>query len=252
MPIPIDIIAIEGRTEESNGVSRPFRCIGEDEAEYFVKLKNIGWKHLVKEWIAGRLAQEMGLHAAAIAQVRIPAELVAGDAELESELGHGVAFGSRRVAPAERLAIAFVPEDPDGSLSRILLFDWWIRNSDRSLTETGGNPNLLWEIDPGRVVVFDHDNAFDGDFDPGHFWQYHALRAHRSAWEPVRRQEMTAWLASGATCLDRLWDELPEDWLNDCYGDPRCTLDKEGLKGVLLSFETNPDFWLPPTTLPAP
>jgi len=248
MTAPIDIIAIEDRTTEGNGVSRPFRCIGEDEAEYFVKLKNVGWNHLVKEWIAGRLAQEMDLSAAEIAQVRIPPELVAGNAELESELGHGLAFGSRRVSPAERLALAFVPEDPDGKLSRILLFDWWIRNCDRSLTETGGNPNLLWQLDPGRVVMFDHDNAFDSNFNADHFWQYHALRAHRTAWATTRRQEMIAWLAAGAACLDRLWDELPEEWLLDTYGDPRCTLDKAGLNSVLLSFSTNQDFWSIPTS----
>lgn len=243
MPEPIEIIAIEGRTSEGNGVSRPFHCLGEDDAEYFVKLKNTGWNHLVKEWIAGRLAQEMGLPAAEIAQVRIPRELVAGDPELESDLGYGVAFGSRRVEPAERLAMAFVPDDPDGRLSRVLLFDWWIRNSDRALAETGGNPNLLWQIDPGRVVLFDHDNAFDEDFDPGHLWQYHALRAHRSAWDPARRQEMAAWLAAGADCIDRLWRELPEEWLHDSYGDSRCTLDKAGLISVLSSLDANPDFW---------
>jgi hypothetical protein len=243
MPELINIIAIEGRTEESNGVSRPFRCIGEDDAEYFVKLKNTGWNQLVKEWIGGRLAQEMGLPAAEIAQVRIPRELVAGAVELEKELGYGVAFGSRRVEPAERLAMAFVPEDPDGRLSRILLFDWWIRNSDRALTETGGNPNLLWQFDPGRVVIFDHDNAFDEDFDPGAFWQYHALRAHRSAWERARRQEIATWLEAGAACIDRLWDELPEEWLHDSFGDPRCTLDRTGLKSVLSSYDTNLDFW---------
>jgi hypothetical protein len=243
LPTPIDIVPIEGRTTEGDGVSRPFRCLGEDGGEYFVKLKSIGWNHLVKEWIAGRLAQEMGLAAAEVAQVRIPRELVAGNAEMERDLGHGVAFGSRRVEPAERLALAFVPDDPDGRLSRILLFDWWIRNADRALTATGGNPNLLWEIEPGRVVIFDHDNAFDDDFDTGQFWQYHALRAHRSAWESARRQEMTSWLEAGATCLDRIWDELPEEWLHDFHGDRRCTLDKVDLKSVLSSFDTNPDYW---------
>lgn len=243
MPTPIDIIAIEGRTEVSNGVSRPFRCVGANEAEYFAKLKNVGWNHLVKEWIAGRLAQEMGLPAAEIAQVRIAPELVKGIPDYETELGFGVAFGSRRVTPAERLSLAFLPGTPDADLSRILLFDWWIRNADRALSETGGNPNLLWQVDPGRVVMFDHDNAFDERFDPQAFWQFHALRAHRSAWEPGCRQEMVGWLVAGKACFDRIWDELPEEWLADSYGDPRCTLDKEGLKGVLLSFQTNPDFW---------
>jgi hypothetical protein len=247
MPKPINIIAIEGRTEESNGVSRPFRCVGEDEAEYFVKLKNVGWNHLVKEWIAGRLAQEMGLPAAEIAQVRIAPELVKGNADYETSLGSGVAFGSMRVNPAERLSLAFLPTNSDPGLSRILLFDWWIRNSDRALTETGGNPNLLWQIDKRQVVVFDHDNAFDEDLNPDHFWQFHALRNHRNSWEPARREEMSTWLDAGVACLDRIWDELPEEWLLDSYGDPRCTLDKPGLQGVLSSFKTNPDFW----TLPA-
>jgi hypothetical protein len=59
---------------------------------------------------------------------------------------------------------------------------------------------------------------------------------------------MIAWLAAGAACLDRLWDELPEEWLLDTYGDPRCTLDKAGLNSVLLSFSTNQDFWSIPTS----
>jgi hypothetical protein len=194
----IDIIAIEGRTDEGNGVSRPFRCLGEDDARYFVKLKNAGYTQLVKEWMAGRLAQEMGLQAAEIRQVRVPKELVAGNDEFERDLGDGVAFGSRRVEPAERLAMAFVREDPDGVLSKNLLFDWWIRNCDRALTETGGNPNLLWELNPGRVVVFDHDNAFDDGFDATQFWKFHALRGHLNAWDSANRAEMTEWLASGA------------------------------------------------------
>ena len=251
MPETIDIIAIEGRTEEGNGVSRPFRCLGEGEARYFVKHKNAGYTQLVKEWIAGRLAQEMGLPAAEIRQVLIARELVTGIEEYEQDLGYGIAFGSLRVAPAERLAMAFVRDDPDGSLSRILLFDWWIRNSDRALTEIGGNPNLLWGLNPGRVVVFDHDNAFDETFNSGDFWQFHALRGHLSAWDAGKRTEMVAWLAGGEACIDRLWDELPEEWLIDSYGDPRSKLDKEGLKAVLSSFQSAPDFWnLPATRTP--
>ncbi len=58
---------------------------------------------------------------------------------------------------------------------------------------------------------------------------------------------MTAWLAVGASCLDRLWDELPEEWLHNSYGDSRCTLDKTGLLSVLSSFDTGPNFWAIPT-----
>jgi hypothetical protein len=99
-------------------------------------------------------------------------------------------------------------------------------------------------------VIFDHDNAFDEDFDSGDFWQFHALRAHRCAWDPARREEMTAWLEAGGACLDRLWEELPEEWLQNSYGDSRCTLDKQGLMRVLCSFQTNPDFWSLPDASP--
>ena len=250
MPEIIDIIAIEGRTAEGNGVSRPFRCEGDDGCNYYVKLKNAGYGPLVKEWIAGRLAQELGLPVAEIRQVRIPRELVEGREDYERELGHGIAFGSLKVHPAERLALEFVREDPTGVLSRILLFDWWVRNSDRALSETGGNPNLLWQIEPARVVMIDHDNAFDAEFDAGNFWGLHALRWHRSAWLPANRATMEDWLARAASCLDRIWDELPEEWLIDSYGDPNCGLDKGGLQAMLSSPQGNPSFWDSPAPPP--
>jgi hypothetical protein len=188
------------------------------------------------------------LPVAGVAQVRIPRELIEGNAELEFALGHGIAFGSRLVGAAERLALAFVREDSDGTLSRILLFDRWIRNSDRALTVMGGNPNLLWQHNPGRIVIFDHDNAFEETFEHDNFWKLHALRAHRGAWQPDQRKDMSQWLAVGADSLSRLWDELPEEWLTDSYGDPRCTLDKNELHGLLKHPQTEADFW----SLPAP
>jgi hypothetical protein len=246
----IDIVGIHGRTAEGNGVSRPFRCEGEDGHDYFVKLKNAGYECLVKEWVAGRLAHEMGLPAAEVRQVKIPPELIAGNKEYENDLGHGVAFGSLKVEAAERLSLEFIRKDVDDSLSRILLFDWWVRNADRALTEIGGNPNLLWEIDPGRVVMIDHDNAFDASFDSSAFRQFHALRGHLGAWLPGLREEMGCWLEAGLNRLDAIWAELPEEWLTDSHGDSRCGLDKVGLKDVLSSFRSAPDFWNIPTSTP--
>jgi len=48
---------------------------------------------------------------------------------------------------------------------------------------------------------------------------------------------------TGAGYLDRIWAELPEEWLVDEFGDSRCALDKEGLNAVLSSPSRNPDFW---------
>ena len=57
--------------------------------------------------------------------MRIVPELIAGNKEYEQDLGSGLAFGSRRVVSAERLALEFVRDDAEGKLSRFLLFDWW-------------------------------------------------------------------------------------------------------------------------------
>jgi len=243
MPEIIQIVAIHGRTEDGNGVSRPFRCEGEDGFDYFVKLKNAGHECLVKEWVAGPLAQVMGLPAAEVRQVRIPPELIVGNKEYEADLGQGLAFGSLKVEAAERLSLEFIRSDDDGTLSRILLFDWWVRNSDRALTEIGGNPNLLWEVEPGRVVMIDHDNAFDHAFDAAAFREFHALRSHLGAWEPALRGELLAWLEAGLSRLEAIWAEIPEEWLVDSHGDSRCRLDKQGLNAVLSSFHTDPAFW---------
>jgi hypothetical protein len=242
----IEIVAIHGRTAEGTGVSRPFRCEGEDGCDYFVKLKNTGYECLVKEWVAGRLSLEMGLPAATVRQVRVPLELIKGNKEYETALGHGLAFGSLKVEAADRLSLEFLRDDVDGVLSRILLFDWWVRNADRTLTTCGGNPNLLWEIHPGRVVMIDHDNAFDSEFNSAVFRNLHALRGHLAAWESKSRPEMISWLAGGLEHLDQIWAEIPEEWLFDSFGDSRCGLTMTGLKTVLCSFR-NADFWVIPT-----
>lgn len=246
MPSPIDIIAIHERTAVGNGVSRPFRCEGDNGLDYFVKLKNAGYECLVKEWVAGRLAQEMGLPVAGLQQVRISPELIAGNAEYEIDLGQGIAFGSLKVEAAERLSLEFIRNEKNEVLSRILLFDWWVKNTDRALSEVGGNPNLLWETGQQRVVMIDHDNTFDMDFDLASFRDYHALRAHGGGWEPSRRDEFSAWLEGGLSHLDTIWAEIPEEWLVNIYGDPQCRLDKHSLNRVLSSFQTNPAFWVNP------
>ena len=243
---PVNIIAIHDRTAEGNGVSRPFRCEGEDGCDYFVKLKNAGYECLVKEWMAGRLAQEMGLPVADMRQVWISPDLIAGNSEYETDLGHGIAFGSLKVEAAERLSLDFIRRDDSGILSRVLLFDWWVRNSDRALTEIGGNPNLLWEIGRKRVVMIDHDNAFDFHFDLAAFRDFHALRMHGGAWDSGRRSELTAWLRDGLSRLDVIWSEIPEEWLVNSHGDRHCGLDKDGLIAVLSSFHANPAFWESP------
>jgi hypothetical protein len=46
------------------------------------------------------------------------------------------------------------------------MFDWRIKNGDRTQTDVGGNPNLFWDVDNDSLLVLDHNQAFDPDFAP--------------------------------------------------------------------------------------
>jgi hypothetical protein len=55
----------------------------------------------------------------------------------------------------------------------VLIFDLWVENEDRTLTEKGGNPNLLWKSDESKLYVIDHNLNFDDTFNKVNFWGAH-------------------------------------------------------------------------------
>jgi len=167
----VEIVEIMGRAKQ--GVTRPFICRGDDDQIYFVKGVGAGRRSQVCEWIAGNLALELGLPIAPFKIVHVPAELVEGNPQYR-DLGVGPAFGSRKQTIME-LNYAGIDRVPDGLQRDLLAFDWWVRNEDRTLSESGGNPNLFWEPEQGRLVVIDHNQAFDEQFSVGDFLNYHVF-----------------------------------------------------------------------------
>ncbi|WOG27749.1 hypothetical protein P6910_24910 [Endozoicomonas sp. 8E] len=65
---------------------------------------------------------------------------------------------------------ALVPEQLQND---VLVFDRWIRNEDR----TRGNTNLLWAPREDRLVIIDHNLAFDPDFTGESFFKYHVFNS---------------------------------------------------------------------------
>jgi hypothetical protein len=63
----------------------------------------------------------------------------------------------------------------------LLVFDWWVENADRSLSPHGGNPNLLWRASENKLLVIDHNLAFDADFDEASFFTTHVFRQEADA-----------------------------------------------------------------------
>lgn len=118
----------------------PYICRADDDEVYFVKGAGAGRRSQIAEWIAGKLGLALGLPIAPFEIVDVPEALLEFDSSLDlTDLGAGPAFGSQRQEAMELTASA-VSEVPACLQRDLLAFDWWIHNSDRLLTEKGGNP----------------------------------------------------------------------------------------------------------------
>ena len=198
------------------GRTQPFLCRCDDGASYYVKGKSAGPRGLAAELVCAQLAAAIGLPVPEAVIVDVPEDLVAearyGGLSLDA-LGTGPGFGSK-VVQAVEFTLSHRQLLHDEVAQSLVVFDWWIRNEDRTLTARGGNVNLLWRIQetPGLVVI-DHNLAFS-DFDAVMFLQTHVFADafQRVATDISLR---TAWSNRLAAALET-WDDvvatLPMEW----------------------------------------
>lgn len=156
----IEIEEVLGRSEQ--GITEPYICRGSDGNLYYVKGKGANYDSLVKEWIAGSLGNALGLPIPTFCLIEMPRELYElGRDGLLKDLGHGTLFGSRQIQNVNELSYLNAAAIDDELKRDIAAFDWWVMNGDRTLTEAGGNPNILWSETDGRPYIIDHNLAFD-------------------------------------------------------------------------------------------
>ena len=208
------VTAVVGRA--SSGVSiRPFIC--EDERGRLLYVKPFGSlpESLISEWIAARLASELGLPLPDVDLVDVPADLcrAAGHADLKP----GPAFASVSLGPgAADLQSRDLGRIQPAILAETLVFDAWIRNADRILGPVGGNPNAMMVSPGSRFFLIDHDNGFDPEWDPGAMHRLHLARRQASHWlDSGHREEWTARARKAFDKLDGFWQELPPEWLEE-------------------------------------
>jgi hypothetical protein len=218
------VLEVLGRSTQGQTGACICRCDG--GGIYYVKGRGATKIGLLHEWLCGHLALAMGLPIAPFEIAEVPHELVAADlsGSLDS-VGEGPAFASRKVLGQE-LALAQVPEI-DLTLRRdVLVFDWWIRNCDRSLTKHGGNVNLLWQpgallkssdevpLVKGPLAMIDHNLAFDPSFDTQSFCETHVFAADIADTfsDFELRDAYAARLKTALACLDEAWNNAPFAW----------------------------------------
>jgi hypothetical protein len=202
-----------GRAKQ--GVTEPFICRGDDGAIYFVKGRGAGRRSQVCEWVSAQLATELALPIAEYTLAEVPDELV----EVEAfpnirQLGAGIVFASRELPHPQELTATTRDLVSVETAKDILVFDWWLHNEDRHLTERGGNPNLLWDMQGEGLVVIDHNQAFDRTFDAANFLASHVFARY---WNDIfsdhlERQRYCARLQAVLAKLPDIRATIPDSW----------------------------------------
>jgi hypothetical protein len=207
------------------GVTQPYICRGADENLYFVKGKGAGYASLVKEWIAGQLAIRLGLPIPQFRIVTVPLELYeAGREGALRDLGAGLLFGSENVESANEISFVNVQQAPEVVKRDVAAFDWWIQNGDRTLSDTGGNPNILWSETERRLIVIDHNLAFDETVTLNTLLEGHIFRSSLSdiCDDVLLQEHYNARFDEALLDLPEILGDIPERWH---YVDDTCTVE---------------------------
>lgn len=199
-------------------MTEPYRCRLDDDRLYALKGRGALPRGLIAEAVCARLGSYLDLPIPECAIAHVGEDLVGANCDLNftTAIGAGYAFASLWQEPAITVNRSWLERLDRRMLARVYVFDHWIKNGDRSLTELGGNPNLLVALRTGTLRVIDHNLAFSPSYDASEL----QLHACREAWldeneNLVFKQECEHAMSAAIQSLPTIMGELPEDWL-DC------------------------------------
>lgn len=222
------------------GFTEPYLCRAEDDELYVIKRLNATFSGLIKEWIAASLGKEFGLPIPDFKLVYVDGSLLEYDDELRHSIGAGIAFASKLVGDLQEITYADLLNGNSELLKHIFMFDYWIKNDDRNLSEIAGNPNLFLSQATKEIIVLDHNLSFDKDFDLNSFKDIHVgAQAFNANVDMLLQDEFTTKFSHTLSKLDEIVAQIPEDWkenfdnYDDLLGEIRV---------ILSSFEQT-NFW---------
>ena len=155
-----EVVEVLRRSQQ--GITQPYICRASSGDLYFVKGRGAGYSSLVKEWISAHLARRFGLALPDFAILHVSQEFQnQADGSWLFDLGSGLVFGSKALDAANEISMLNVSVMDDDLKRDIVAFDLWIKNGDRTLSDQGGNPNILWDARRERPYIIDHNLAFD-------------------------------------------------------------------------------------------
>ncbi len=201
----------------------PFICRA-NSCFYYAKGSNTQPKGLINEWVCASLAKRFGLPVPHFCLLRLDSclkELV--NSEWVQDLEFEYLFGSKSVAPCEKITVSDIDNYTPELKRDILVFDAWILNNDRMLTDSGGNPNLLITLPNLDLKVIDHNLAFDTEFNQKDLRNLHVFSKVLETY-PIQLPEQADYCERFESVMDgfdEIIDQIPNEWIESlsCSGE---------------------------------
>ena len=129
---------------------------------------------------------------------------------------------------------------------RLFVFDYWIQNHDRVLSEMGGRVNLLFDGSSQLPVVIDHNQALDPEFNAENFSRAHIFGYDNNPTfqlDLVHREEFEQIMANALLNLNVIASAMPQEWRDAANEQLQ---DEDIIDNVIrptLERYTEPAFW---------
>lgn len=204
----------------NEGSTQPHLCMCDDGQLYILKSRpSMPPRDLLAEYISACLADNIGLPLPEFKIVYVPEQLVEYSPDLQREIGTGHAFASRYINSAVALTYtqsrteSIIPVDQQ---KLIYAFDKLILNADRTLTEIGGNVNILYDVNKDKYYLIDHNLSFDQNIDSEDF-SVHVYGPGNRSWQYDSRDRVEyRQKVVDCTCmLPTILSQIPKDWTAD-------------------------------------
>ena len=209
-----NIVFIKERMEM--GITHPFICQTENDEWYIVKTLNMmPISQLLAEVIGSKLVAEIGLPCPPVKFIYIPLQATLYvRADWKDDLLIGPAFGSNYISYAKVAKTAQAKNTvylSEQEQKWLYMFDRWILNSDRTASLIGtGNINLLFDEEQKKILVIDHNLAFDENADFSEHIFAPPNRTWRLDW--VDKQTFTEKAIDILRNFDDIYKSIPDDW----------------------------------------
>ncbi|SKA52707.1 HipA family kinase [Photobacterium toruni] len=201
------------------GKTNPWYCRLDDGDNYYIKGQEALHQGLIKELLCAELGRNLGLPIPSSTIAYLDPCLLEHYDEAKTDFGGGdcYVFASKEVPNLVELKYSDLASINPQLAKLIFLFDYLIKNEDRTLTRQSGNPNLFINPISNNLVVFDHNMAFDTDYN---FEKYKNIHAFSSFWYSTQldlhfKNEMMDKLPVAITSLAQYAEHIPKEWLEN-------------------------------------